>query len=457
MNNQQARLSFLGATGTVTGSKYLFEANGRRVLVDCGLFQGYKQLRQKNWDTLPVPPESISAVVLTHAHLDHSGYVPLLVKRGFTGPVFGSPGTKGLCGILLPDAGHLAEEDANYANRRGFSKHSPALPLYTEADAIHALKQLQEIEFRQTKEITPGITARLRGAGHILGAASVTLQAAGVTITFSGDVGRPNDPVMRPPTPLEACDYLVVESTYGNRLHPEVDPAAELAPLLQRCAARGGVAIIPVFAVGRAQGLMHLIASLKQRDEIPDLLPVYLNSPMAVDATDLYHRFRDEHRLTDAECEVMCHAATRVNSVEESKALNRGHGPMVILSASGMMSGGRVVHHLKAFASDPRNMIILTGFQAGGTRGAALAAGKRTLRIHGGDVEVRAEVAQLSSTSAHADANELIDWMRSAPTPPRRVFVTHGEPDAADALRKRIEDELGWDVMVPDYRDAVDL
>lgn len=451
------RLTFLGATGTVTGSKYLLEAAGRRVLVDCGLFQGFKTLREKNWARLPVDPASIDAVVLTHAHLDHSGYVPLLVRNGYRGRIFSTAATQALCNILLPDSGHLNEEDAKYANRKGFSKHSPALPLYTEHDAVAALTRFTSVASETSFEIAPGITATLKPAGHILGAANVLIEAEGVRVGFSGDVGRPNDSIMRAPVPMGACDYLIVESTYGDRRHPAVDTEQELASLIQRVAARGGVVVIPAFAVGRAQGLLHHIARLKALGAIPSQIPVYLNSPMAIDATNLYHQFRSEHRLTEDECRAMCQVATLVRTVDDSIALNQRHGPMIIVSASGMATGGRVVHHLKAFAPDPRNMILLAGFQAAGTRGAKIAQGAATIRIHGTDVPVRAEVAQLSTVSAHADADELLAWMSATAAPPAQVFVTHGEPAAADALRQRIESELGWNTRVPDYQETVSL
>jgi metallo-beta-lactamase family protein len=452
------RLSFLGATGTVTGSRYLVEANGKQVLVDCGLFQGYKQLRQRNWAPFPVAPASLDAVLLTHAHLDHTGYLPLLARNGYRGPVHCTPATAALSRILLPDSGHLQEEEARYANKKGSSKHHPALPLYTQEDAQACLRQFAPHPFDAPFAL-PGtsLTAAFRHAGHILGAASVTLEYDGTRITFSGDVGRPNDSVMRAPDPLEATDILVVESTYGDRLHPTTDPQEELGPILSRVAARGGVVVIPAFAVGRAQALIHLVAQLKAKGAIPKALPVYLNSPMATDATALYHQFRGDHRLSTADCDALHTSTIVINTAEESKALNRRGGPMVIISASGMATGGRVVHHLKAFAADSRNAIVLAGYQAGGTRGASLAAGAPSIRIFGEDVPVRAEVVQLSGASAHADADELVAWMGTAPVPPKRVFITHGEPAAADALRQRIERQLGWEVTVPDFRDTVDL
>ena len=450
------RLTFLGANATVTGSKYLVEAGSQRILVDCGLFQGYKPLRLRNWSPFPVDPGSIDAVVLTHAHLDHTGYLPRLVRDGFRGRVWCTDATQALCEILLPDSGRLQEEDADFANRKGFSKHQPAEPLYNEADARKCLRQFQSVPFGSPFEPIPGLHARLCVQGHILGAAAVQFEHDGARLTFSGDIGRPNDPLMRVPEPLGESDWIVTESTYGNRTHASVDLEQELGVVLKRVAARGGVIVIPAFAVGRTQLLIHLIGRLQASGAVPHM-PVYLNSPMATDVTALYHRFRSEHRLSEADCDALHRVATVVNSVEESKALNRRHGPMVIVSASGMATGGRVLHHLTAFAPDARNAIVLTGYQAGGTRGAALAAGARSTRIHGQEVPVNAEVVQLAGASAHADANEILDWLRSAPRPPRKVFVTHGDQDAADALRGRIEHELGWPAQVPDYREQVDL
>jgi metallo-beta-lactamase family protein len=451
------RLAFLGATGTVTGSRYLLTAGGRRLLVDCGLFQGYKPLRLRNWDHFPVDPASVEAVVLTHAHLDHAGYLPLLVRHGFRGPVYCTEATAALSRILLPDSAHLLEEEAHYANRKGTSKHHPALPLYTQDDVEATLRLLRPVPLHEAFAPVPGVEATMRGAGHILGAASVTLAHAGTRIGFSGDLGRADDAVMRAPEAPGPADLLVVESTYGDRAHPDVDAETELGAVVARVAARGGVVVIPAFAIGRAQALLHAIARLKARGAIPSALPVYLNSPMAAAATSLYSRFPATHKLDAAALAALRDAATVVTTAEQSKALNRRHGPMVILSASGMATGGRVIHHLAAFAPDTRNAIVLAGFQAGGTRGAALAAGHRTIRIFGQDVPVGAEVVQLGASSAHADADGLLAWLRSAPQVPRRVFVTHGEPAAADALRLRIVRELGWDACVPDWLQSVDL
>lgn len=449
-------IQFLGATGTVTGSKYLVHAAGKQVLVDCGLFQGFKQLRLRNWGQFPVDPKSIDAVVLTHAHLDHSGYLPLLVKNGYQGPVFCTAATADLCGILLPDSGHLQEEDARYANRRGFSKHHPALPLYTQEDAKRCLSQLSPVEFAQSFKIAPGVDMRLLLAGHILGAAMVEMRCEGRSVLFSGDLGRPNDLVMKPPTLVEHADFLVIESTYGNRRHDVKDPLDVLADVITRTVARQGVVIIPAFAVGRAQTLLYAIHLLQVARRIPDV-PVYLNSPMAVDATNIYHRHRTEHRLTEEQCKAMCAAAKFVSSVEESKALNNKRGPMILISASGMLTGGRVLHHLKAFAPDARNTILLSGFQSGGTRGAALAAGADTVKIHGEQVPIRAEVATLSNLSAHADYVEMLDWLGHFSKPPRHTFITHGEPAAADALRRSIEEKLKWQCTVPEYLERISL
>lgn len=450
------RVTFLGAAGTVTGSRYLVEAGSSRILVDCGLFQGYKLLRLRNWAPFPVEPASIDALILSHAHLDHSGYVPRLVRSGFRGRVWCTQATRSLCNILLPDSGRLLEEEASYANKKGSSKHHPAEPLYSEQDALLSLRRLHGVAFDEEFEPVPGVQASLRYQGHILGAAAVTLQYQGRRITFSGDIGRPDDAVMRAPAPPADSDWIVTESTYGDRTHPPGSLRDELGDVLRRVAARGGVVVIPAFAVGRAQLLLHLIAQLQGAGEVPPM-PAYLNSPMARGVTDLYRDYPELHRIDGVALDAL-HRNTRVvTDAEESKALNRRHGPMVIVSASGMATGGRVLHHLAAFAPDPRNAIVLCGFQAGGTRGASIAAGATTVRIFGQDVPIRAEVVQLSAASAHADAGEIIDWLRSAPREPKTVFITHGEPGAADALRIRIQRELGWQAHVPDHLESASL
>lgn len=450
------RLTFLGGTGTVTGSKYLLEHSGHHLLIDCGLFQGLKQLRLRNWDALAVPAARIDAIVLTHAHLDHSGFIPRLRQCGFRGPVYGTSATRDLCGLLLPDSGRLLEEEADYANRHGFSKHQPALPLYTEEDAHAAMKAFKTVRFDAGFEPIPGVRVILSRAGHLLGAASARVEWGSRSIVFSGDVGRGNDLLMPAPSPPQACDWLVVESTYGDRAHADADALTMLADVINRTAARGGIVLIPAFAVGRAQTLMYCLHLLREQRRIPDI-PAFLNSPMAADATRIYEAHRAEHRLTAKQCEAMCSAARIVNSVDESKRLNSLRMPSIIISASGMASGGRVLHHLKAFAPDARNSILFAGFQAAGTRGAAMVAGAQTVKIHGQHVPVRAEVACIDSLSAHADRDELLSWIGALSAPPRRVFVTHGEPVPADALRQAIEERHGWPCTVPEYRDCVEL
>lgn len=454
--NSKPTLQFLGAAGTVTGSRYLIEAGDRRILVDCGLFQGYKQLRERNRAEFPVPPDSIDSLLLTHAHLDHSGYIPALVRNGFRGQVHCTPATRDLCGLLLRDSGHLLEEDAKYARKKGYSRHADPTPLYTVADAEAALEQFVVHDFETTVALGKGCAVSFLPAGHLLGAAQIALDIQGLIVHFSGDLGRARDPLMRPPQALKQADVLVCESTYGNRRHVDVDPEAELAPVVRRVAARGGVILIPAFAVGRSQGVMLHLARLRGRGEIP-AVPVFLNSPMAIKATDLYHRHHAEHHVTAAECEAMYELATMVRTADESRALNQRNGPMIILSASGMLSGGRVLHHLAAFAPEHRNAIVLSGFQAGGTRGAALVGGADHLRIFGNEVPIRAEVVTLDSFSGHADADEILGWMGGAGRTPAITYVTHGEADASDALRLRIKRELGWRVRVPEHLERVEL
>jgi metallo-beta-lactamase family protein len=444
-------ITFLGGTGTVTGSKYLVQHGGKQLLVDCGLFQGYKQLRLRNWNPMPIEAMDVDAVLLTHAHLDHSGYLPLLYRQGYRGRIHATPATCDLCAILLPDSGHIQEEDAAFLNRHGYTKHAPAMPLYGKHDALQSLQLLKPEREGISFSPLPGWKATFSHAGHILGAASILLEVADRRILFSGDVGRPDDLIMKAPDLPPDADTVLIESTYGNREHPKENVLAELAPALKRVAARGGVAVVPVFAVGRAQALLYAIALLKERGEIPHSLPIFLDSPMAVHTTELLPRHPDAHRLDAKALHAVEHIATMVETPEQSKALAKRHGPMVILSASGMATGGRVLHHLAHYLPDHRNMVILTGYQAPGTRGATLANGSGVVRIHGQDIAVQAEVVQLQSSSAHADASQLIDWLKAMKNAPDQVYVVHGEPEASDALRQRIERDLKWRAVVPEH------
>lgn len=449
-------LRFLGAAGTVTGSRYLIEAGGRRILVDCGLFQGFKQLRERNRKPFPARPGTIDTVLLTHAHLDHSGYLPALVKGGFPGRILATEASRELCGLILPDSGHLQEEEARFARKRGYSRHKNPTPLYTVEDAEAALARIETVPFGRRVELGGGLKAEWVPAGHLLGAAQIRLTIGDRIVHFSGDLGREQDALMRPPVPFGGADVLICESTYGNRRHAEVDAETELRPVLERVLGRGGTVLIPAFAVGRAQGIMYHVARLMDRGAIPRV-PVYLNSPMAIDATEIYHSHHDEHHVSRADCLRMFEIAERVNSVEQSKALNETGGAKIIVSASGMLTGGRILHHLVAFGGDRKNAVLLSGFQAGGTRGARLAAGEKTLRLFGQDVDIEAEVVQLGAFSGHADSEELLAWMRAAAAPPAMTYLTHGEPEASDRLRWRVAHELGWRVRVPEHLETVNL
>jgi metallo-beta-lactamase family protein len=449
------KITFLGAAGTVTGSKFLLATKQTRILVDCGLFQGLKTLRRRNWQALPVKPTDIDAVALTHAHLDHSGYLPVLVRDGFRGPIHCTEPTKDLANILLPDSGHLQEEDAHYANRRGFSKHSPARPLYTESDARRVAAAFRPVGFDQDVEIGD-LTVRFVPAGHILGASSVVVRHGSRTVLISGDLGRPDDLLMKAPVPPGQPDWVVMESTYGDRRHEAVDPIDLLGQVVKRTVERRGVLLIPAFAVGRAQTLLYCLHQLIARGDV-ERVPIYLNSPMATDVTELYQRHAEYLRLSREACVAACRSPTFVNSVEESKALNGRRGPMIIVSASGMLTGGRVLHHLEAFATDPDNTILLAGFQAPGTRGEALASGARNLKVHGQYVTIKAEVVRLDAFSAHADQGDLVDWLGQCRQPPRGVILVHGEPTASDRLRLHIEDTLGYRTTVAEHGTTADL
>lgn len=449
-------LTFLGAAGTVTGSKHLVEHDGGRLLVDCGLFQGPRELRELNWQRLPLDPRSLAAVVLTHAHLDHCGYLPRLVSEGFDGPIFATPATIDVARLVLLDSAHLQEKDAEFANRHGFSRHHPALPLYRVEDAERALKQFRAIEFHEDHDLGSGVSLLFRRAGHILGAATAELRNKGTTILFSGDLGRFDDPIMVDPEPVPRADYLVLESTYGDRIHPRIDPAAALKEVIERTVRRGGTVVIPAFAIGRTQALLYQLWTLKSSGAL-GLVPIYVDSPMATDATELMAAHLADHRLQPAVCREAFAMATYVRDTDASKALSASRMPKVIVSASGMATGGRVLHHIKAFGGDPRNTIMFAGFQAGGTRGKAIVGGMREVRIHGEWVEIRAEIADLTMFSAHADQNEILRWLEEFDAPPARTFIVHGEPAASAALRDRIEGLTGWSCTIPRMGERFNL
>lgn len=444
-----ASIQFLGGAGTVTGSKYLLRRDDQRILIDCGLFQGLKSLRLRNWSPFPVPPSEIDAIVLTHAHIDHSGYIPKIVKEGFKGKIYCTPATRDLCEILLPDAGYLMEEESAYLNKIKKSKHDPALPLYSQADANLSLRHLQATPFDETVALAPGLQFNFQRAGHIFGAASAILSVNGRKIAFSGDIGRLKDPIFPSPALLPQVDFLVMESTYGDRLHEDSDLESELAGIINETCKNGGVVLIPAFAVGRAQILMYYIAKLEQHQCIPSL-PVYLNSPMATNVSTLLKKYRKEHLLTEAETDRTCDAVRYVRSFKESKELNLKRGPMIIIAASGMLTGGRILHHMKAFSADARNTILLTGYQAPGTRGSDLEKGARKIKIHGSYYPVAARVKTLRNVSAHADYQEMLTWLAASAINPKKVYLTHGEPAAADGLRRRISENLGWHCEIPE-------
>ncbi|MCF7645383.1 MBL fold metallo-hydrolase [Bacillus subtilis] len=441
-------LKSLGAAGTVTGSKHLLSNGRHNVLIDCGLFQGLKNLRELNWESLSIPARDIDAVILTHAHLDHSGYLPRLVKEGFRGKIYSTAATRDVAELILKDSGHLQEKDADFLNRHKLTKHAPALALYTARDAEIALGHFSTADFDQTITILDDLRFRFRHAGHILGAANVQIDWSGKRIVFSGDIGRYNHPLMPDPVSVKEADYVVVESTYGNRLHDHTDPAEALGAITEKTIKRGGTLVIPSFAVGRAQELLYYFWKLKQAGRLGSV-PIFLDSPMAIDATTLMSRHMQDHKLSPDEAREAYKIARYTEEVEDSKAISNNPYPKVVISASGMATGGRILHHLKNYAPDMKNTILLAGFQAAGTRGRTLREGAKELKIHGMWVPVNAEVAHIDTLSGHADANELIRWLSGFKNPPRKTFIVHGEPDASEGLRIRIGRELGWDSVVP--------
>jgi metallo-beta-lactamase family protein len=458
----QPVITFLGGAGTVTGSRFLVDADGARVLVDCGLFQGLKELRLRNWDPFPVDPASIDAVVLTHAHVDHIGYLPRLRRGGFDGPVLATEGTVALAGIVLPDSGHLQEEEAAFANRRGYSKHRPALPLYTEADARATLPLLRGAPTGEPTELLPGVTVTLRPAGHILGSATVELAVDGARIGISGDLGRPSHPILAAPEPLAGLDALLVESTYGDRAHDDAGTDELLAAAVTRTASRGGTVLIPAFAVDRTEVLLVHLARLMRQGAIPEL-PVRVDSPMALAALSVYRRAIDEawpevradHVTGDGDDPFDTGTLEEVHDVERSKAITGDRYPSIVISASGMATGGRILHHLAARLPDARNTVVLAGFQAEGTRGRRLAEGAREIKLLGQYVPVRAEVIDLPGLSVHAGGAELADWVCGTDSPPAAVFCVHGEPAASHALRRALDDRLDGPVVVPRHLERV--
>lgn len=459
------RLTFHGAAGTVTGSKYLLEADDAKVLIDCGLFQGLKKLRERNWAGTPFRVGEVDAVLLTHAHLDHTGYLPRIVKEGFDGPIYCTGATAELTELILLDSAKIQEHDAEYANKKGYSKHKPALPLYTGKDVITTVRNFRKIDRDDWVHITGPIHAKWHDAGHLLGSNLIEIevreQQKTTRIVFSGDVGRYDGPLYHDPTPPPECDYLICESTYGNRNHPDVDLSEGLAEVVQRGIKRGGVMLMASFAVGRAQQLIYLLQVLKCAGKIPDL-PIYLDSPMSVDATHIYREYREDHDLTESQ---LC-GAEKVGTVgdrpvlggdsvhlcktvDESKALNNVKGPAIIISSSGMMTAGRIVHHLKKRLPDPATTIILGGYMAVGTRGRRLEEGENPIRMHGQEIEVNAAIEKVPGLSGHADRAGLLRWLDHIKTPPKQTYLTHGEPDSAAALAETLREEKGWKVTVP--------
>jgi metallo-beta-lactamase family protein len=478
-------LTFMGAAGCVTGSKHLLEVNGTRLLVDCGLFQGLKELRERNWQPLPIEPSSIHAVVLTHAHLDHCGYLPRLVAHGFKGRVFCTPATADLCRIVLRDAAKLQEEDAERANRRGYTRHHPALPLFTSSDAERALTMLQPVGYDRPVPAAPGIEVEFINAGHLLGSAYASVRS-GIHVLFGGDLGRYDRPVLPDPSPVDEADMVLLESTYGNRKHPDEDEAKPLAEIVNEAASRNGRVVIPAFAIGRVEEVLYWIKRLEDERRIPSL-PVWVDSPMATEALVQYsnrvHELDPEMQL-EAQDEVPAGGRARgtsrqrrravsghrrdvaafatdrlrvVASPQQSRELTQSRGPAIVISSSGMATGGRVLHHLAAVLPNEQNIVLFVGYQAEGTRGRQLVEGAQEVKIHGEMVPVRARVARIDSMSAHADADEILRWLGGFKRPPRRTFLVHGEPDAARALASRIAAELRWPVEVASHLQRVRL
>ncbi|HEV2614833.1 MAG TPA: MBL fold metallo-hydrolase [Gammaproteobacteria bacterium] len=450
------QIMFLGAAGCVTGSKYLLSLGNKKVLVDCGLFQGSKELRLRNWAKFPIDPSEISAVLLTHAHIDHTGYVPLLVKNGFKGSVYCTPGTRDLCEILLRDSAKLQEEEAELANKYQSSKHKPALPLYTLDDAEKALKQFKVIDFNKTSTLFEGAQFSFLRAGHIIGASFIKLFYENKSLLFSGDIGRFHDPIMREPVKVDGADYLILESTYGDRPHTSGDPQAQLAEVINKTIKRGGSVIIPAFAVGRSQSMLYYLYQLKVAHKIPEV-PIYLDSPMAINATKLLCDHAESHKLGTDQCHLFCGVANYINKIDDSIALDNVKHPVIIIASSGMATGGRVLNHLKKFMPDAKNTILFTGYQAKGTRGDRIVSGEKEIKIYGETVPVNAEIAVLQNISAHADYPEILDWLSHFTQKPKQTFLVHGEPESAKNFKQKIEEKLHWHCEIPTYLQKITL
>jgi len=459
-------LQFLGATGTVTGSKYVVEAGGERLMIDCGLFQGDKELRLRNWNPLPVQASSIDWVVLTHAHLDHIGYIPRLIKEGFRGEILASSASVELARLVLTDSGHLQEEDAEHANYKGFSKHKPALPLYTYDEAVASLERFRAVDELRPLKLSPHFALRFHRAGHILGArmVEVTVCDNGTTrqVLFGGDLGRFPQLILHEPVVPDGADYLLLESTYGDRLHPQDDYRERLASIVEATGGRGGTLVIPSFAVGRTQELLYLFRELTEQGKMPSL-PIHVDSPMGIDVTDIYMRYKEEHDLETQTVTLRGDKPFSPPQVHfdrtraESVALNDAKYPMIIISASGMATGGRVLHHLERCLPDHRNTVLFVGFQAAGTRGQIIKSGAEFVKMHGRQVRIRARVESMDNLSAHADYGEILGWLGQFRKPPKMTFLVHGEPRAAEGLKEKITRQLHWNVAAPSYLEKVSL
>lgn len=456
-------ITFLGAAETVTGSRHLLTLNDKKILVDCGLFQGGEDLRQRNWQQFPIDPAEIDAIVVTHAHLDHIGYLPKIVKLGYRGPIYATSATIQLARISLPDSGRIQEEDARFANKHRFTKHDPALPLYTEQDAYEALKQMRPVHYFEFTSLPGGAQFQFLPAGHILGSAYAEIYFEnGERILMSGDLGRYNTPIIKDPTEVSFSEYLVLESTYGDRLHVTEDPEAKLEAIIKDAIQNGSVVLIPSFAIGRTQELLYHIHALQDRKAIPRI-PIFVDSPMANSSTLVYGGAVDEFdkemkiELSEGHTPLKPDYVEFIRDSNQSKALNSRSGPMMIIAGSGMCTGGRIVHHLRHRLDDPSTVVLFAGYQAEGTLGRKLIDREPEVRIHGVEVPVRARIEALGSLSAHADYSEILKWLEGFKTPPKETFIVHGEPPAQASLKEKIEAKFGWNVVIPKWLESFDL